>query len=202
VGVVSAVRRSIAALTAPSFQLTDAIQTDAPIAHGSSGGPLLDARGRVIGINAQIRSDAGGNVGIGFAVPVDAARRSLAEIEASGHVDYAYAGVQAETVTPALAGHLGLPVARGALVDRVAPGGPADRAGIRGGTRQEAFLGETIWRGGDVIVTIGTRAVRDADELVRIVTNTLRPGQIVEVGLLRDGRRRTVALTLAKRPAR
>jgi S1-C subfamily serine protease len=202
VGVVSAVRRSIAALTAPNFQLTDAIQTDAPIAHGSSGGPLLDARGRVIGINAQIRSDAGGNVGIGFAVPVDAARRSLAAIESTGHVDYAYAGVQTETLTPALARHLKLSVERGALVDRVAPGGPADRAGIRGGTTQEAFLGETIWRGGDVIVTIGTHRVRDADGLVRIVTNAFRPGQTVDVGLIRDGRRRTVALTLAARQAR
>src|SRR5438876_954115 len=77
VGVVSAVGRSIAALTAPHFQLVDAIQTDAPITHGSSGGPLLDARGSVIGITAQIRSDSAGSSGIGFAVPIDAARRSL-----------------------------------------------------------------------------------------------------------------------------
>jgi 2-alkenal reductase len=84
----------------------------------------------------------------------------------------------------------------------VAPGGPADRAGIRGGTTQEAFLGETIWRGGDVIVTIGTHPVHDADELVRIVTNSFHPGQTVDVGLVRDGRRRTVALTLAQRQAR
>jgi S1-C subfamily serine protease len=202
VGVVSGVRRSIAALTAPSFQLTDAIQTDAPIAHGSSGGPLLDAQGRVVGINAQIRSDSGGSAGIGFAVPIDAARRSLRAIESSGHVDYAYAGVQTETLTPTLARHLGLAVEHGALVDRVAPGGPADRAGIRGGTAQEAFLGERVWRGGDVIVTIGTHPVTDAESLVRIVTNHLRPGETVDVGLVRDGRRRVLALALGARRAR
>ncbi|MCU1422511.1 MAG: peptidase and chymotrypsin/Hap, partial [Microbacteriaceae bacterium] len=99
VGVVSAVGRSIAALTAPHFQLIDAIQIDAPIAHGSSGGPLLDASGRVIGINAQIRSDAGGPAGIGFAVPIDAARRSLRELLAGRKVGYAYAGVQTEDLT-------------------------------------------------------------------------------------------------------
>ncbi len=118
VGVVSAVGRSIAALTAPHFQLIDAIQTDAPIAHGSSGGPLLDAAGRVIGINAQIRSDQGNGSGIGFAVPAGAARRSLQELLTKGRVAYAYAGLQTENLTPALARHLGVPVGYGALIDR------------------------------------------------------------------------------------
>ena len=141
VGVVSAVGRSIAAITAPHFQLIDAIQTDAPIAHGSSGGPLLDAAGRVIGINAQIRSDQGNGSGIGFAVPIGAARRSLHELLTKGRVTYAYAGLQTENLTPALARHLGLPVGYGALIDSVTAGGPAARAGLRGGSRERAVPG-------------------------------------------------------------
>src|SRR5206468_81917 len=154
VGVVSAVGRSIAALTAPSFQLIDAIQTDAPIAHGSSGGPLLDAGGRAIGINAQIRSDQGGASGVGFAVPIDAARRSLTALLTKGHVAYAYAGVQTEDLTPTLARTLKLSVARGALVDRVTAAGPAAAAGLRGGTHEQQFEGQTIRVGGDVVVAV------------------------------------------------
>jgi S1-C subfamily serine protease len=201
VGVVSAVGRSIAALTA-RFDLTDAIQTDAPLAHGSSGGPLLDARGRVIGINAQIRSDQGGSSGIGFAVPIDSARRSLHELMTKGKVEYAYAGVQAQDLTPSLAGHLGLHVRHGALVDHVVAGGPADRAGIRGGDRQETYLGEAVVAGGDVIVSIGGHTVDDAADLVKIVTNDLRADTTVPVRLVRNGRTRTVSLRLAARPSR
>jgi S1-C subfamily serine protease len=201
VGVVSAVRRSIAALTAPSFQLSDAIQTDAPLAHGSSGGPLLDAAGRVIGINAQIRTDQGGSAGIGFAVPIDAARRSLRQLLTKGHSTYAYAGVQTEDVTPSLARHLHLPVEHGALVDRVTPGGPADRAGLRGGTVQEPFLGETIWRGGDVVTSVNGTPVSDADCLVRIVTS-LEPGTTARFAIVRGGGRHVVSVRLGARAAR
>ncbi len=200
VGVVSAVGRSIAALTAPRFQIIDAIQIDAPIAHGSSGGPLLDAAGRAIGINAQIRSDSGGNTGVGFAVPIDAARRSLHDLLAAGRVAYAYVGLASEDLTPSIARHLGLSVQRGALVDRVTSGGPAQRAGIRGGTAQESFQGQTIVRGGDVVVAIDGRPVHAAADLVRIVTNVLRPGRVSIVTVVRDGRRRPFTLTLAERP--
>jgi S1-C subfamily serine protease len=182
--------------------LTDAIQTDAPLAHGSSGGPLLDARGRVIGINAQIRSDQGGSSGIGFAVPIDAARRSLHELMTKGKVEYAYAGVQAQDLTPSLAAHLSLVVRRGALVDHVVAGGPADLAGIRGGSRQETYLGEAVVVGGDVVVSIGGRRVDDASDLVNIVTNDLRAGTTVPVRLARGGGTRTVSLRLAARPSR
>jgi S1-C subfamily serine protease len=199
VGVVSAVGRSIAALTAPRFQLVDAIQTDAPIAHGSSGGPLLDARGRVIGINAQIRSDSGGPAGIGFAVPIDAAKRSLRELLATGHVAYAYAGIQAEDVTPSLARRLHLSVSVGALVDAVTPGGPAERAGIRAGSGHIAFEGQTVVSGGDVLVAIDGVPVRSADDLVRIVTNTLRPAQTAVFTVVRGGRRHAIAVRLVAR---
>ena len=201
VGVVSAVRRSIAALTAAHFQIVDAIQTDAPITHGSSGGPLLDAQGRVIGINAQIRSDSGGSSGIGFAVPIDAARRSLDDLLAHGRVAYAYAGVQTQDLTPSLAARLGLPVSRGAIVESVTAGGPAARAGIRGGSTQIQFEGETLVAGGDVVVSVDGTPVTDADALVRIVTNSLRPGQTAVFGIVRGHARRTVAVKLAERPA-
>ena len=199
VGVVSAVGRSIAALTAPHFHLIDAIQLDAPIAHGSSGGPLLDAAGRVIGINAQIRSDAGGNAGIGFAVPIDAARRSLRELQAGRKVGYAYIGVQTEDLTPSLARHLGLKAKRGALVDRVTAGGPAAQAGIRGGTAESQFQGVATISGGDVVLAVNGVAVSSADALVRIATNTLRPGQTAVFTVLRGGRQRSIAVRLGSR---
>lgn len=201
VGVVSAVHRSIAALTAPSFSLLDAIQTDAPIAHGSSGGPLLDAAGRAIGINAQMRSDQGGSTGIGFAVPIDSARRSLRELLTKGHVSYAYAGVQTEDLTPSLAQALKLPVRRGALVDRVASGGPAAAAGLRGGSKELAFEGETVQAGGDVITAVDGLPVRGADDLVRIVTNRLRPGDTAVFSVVHDGHRRSLAVKLVARPS-
>lgn len=200
VGIVSAVHRSIAALTAPSFLLLDAIQTDAPIAHGSSGGPLLDALGRAIGINAQLRSDPGGSAGVGFAVPIDSARRSLHELLTKGHISYAYAGIQAEDVTPSLAAALKLPVRRGALVDRVTPGGPAAAAGLRGGRSERQFEGETIHVGGDVVIAVDGLRVDSADTLVRIVTNELRPGQTAVFSIVRDGRRRRLAVKLVTRP--
>jgi S1-C subfamily serine protease len=199
VGIVSAVRRSIAALTVPRFQLVDAIQTDAPIAHGSSGGPLLDAHGRVIGINAQIRSDQGSGSGVGFAVPIDAARRSVRELVAKGRVDYAYAGIQAEDVTPSLARHLRLSVTRGALVDEVPAGGPAARAGLRGSTHEELFEGEAVQAGGDVVVRVGRYPVRGAADLVRIVTNKLRPGATVRFRIVRGGRQLVLPVRLALR---
>jgi 2-alkenal reductase len=200
VGVVSAVGRSIAALTAPHFQLIDAIQIDAPIAHGSSGGPLLDAAGRVIGINAQIRTDQGSGSGVGFAVPADSARRSLHDLLTKGNVRYAFAGLQTEDLTPTLARHLRLPVVQGALVDRVTPGGPAARAGLRGGSRSEQFQGEEVLAGGDVVVAIDGRPVGTAAALVRIVTNELRPGQTAVFAVLRGRSRRSIAIRLTARP--
>ena len=200
VGIVSGVHRSISALTAPSFSLLDAIQTDAPIAHGSSGGPLLDAAGRAIGINAQLRTDPGGSAAVGFAVPIDSARRSLHELLTKGHVRYAYAGIQSEDVTPSLAAELKLRVRHGALVDRLTPGGPAAAAGLRGGRSEREFEGETIHVGGDVIVAVNGLAVESADGLVRIVTNRLRPGQTARFSVVRSGHRRVIAVKLVSRP--
>ena len=132
VGVVSATGRSIASLTS-RYNVIDAIQIDAPINRGNSGGPLFDARGRVIGVNAQIRSESGVNEGVGFAIPINAARRSLDQLVEDGEVDYAYVGVTTSDLTPSLAKRFGFTVQRGAVVSRIEPNSPASRAGLKGG---------------------------------------------------------------------
>jgi S1-C subfamily serine protease len=199
VGVVSATGRSIPSLTS-RYAVADAIQTDASINRGNSGGPLLDARGRVIGINAQIRSDSGNAEGVGFAIPINVARRSLAQLIATGHVAYAYIGIKSQDVTPGMARRFRLGVRRGALVTGVEPGTPADRAGLRGGTREATYNGLPVTLGGDVIVRIGKTPVAGSEDVSRVVTDALLPGQTVEVTLVRDGQRRVVKLTLGERP--
>jgi S1-C subfamily serine protease len=198
VGVVSAVRRSIMSLTS-LYKVVDAIQIDAPITHGNSGGPLFDARGRVIGINAQIRTDSGTAEGVGFAIPINAAQRSMRQLAAVGHVVYAYLGVTTETLTPTLARHLGYDTSRGAILSTVRDDSPADRAALRGGSEAEMFNGETISRGGDLIVAIDGQAVRSADDVVRQVAARL-PGEFVALTIVRDGERRVVRVRLGSRP--
>ncbi|MFN2467724.1 MAG: S1C family serine protease [Gaiellaceae bacterium] len=199
VGVVSAVHRSIDSLTS-EYNLIDAIQIDAPINHGNSGGPLFDARGRVVGINAQIRSNSGRAEGVGFAVPINSARRSMNELIAVGRVAYAYVGITTEDVTPTLARRLGYSTPRGALVVTVRPGSAGARAGLRGGEDEVDFNGETVTTGGDVIVGIGRQKVEHAEDLVRIVTESLRPGQTVSFSVVRGKQRLRVPVLLKERP--
>ena len=199
VGVVSATQRSIESLTS-QYNLVDAIQVDAPINHGNSGGPLFDAAGRVIGINAQIRSDNGSAEGVGFAVPINAARRSMQELVATGKVAYAYVGITSEDLTPGIARRYGYPVRSGAVITSVRPGSPGAHAGLRGGSQQRDFNGSAFTYGGDVVVSIGGSPVRSASDVVRAVTERLRPGQTVPVTVVRDGARQTVQVTLANRP--
>src|SRR5213078_4439412 len=140
VGVVSATHRSIDSLTS-SYALVDAIQTDAPINHGNSGGPLFDARGRVIGINAQIRSNSGNAEGVGFAVPINSAKRSMAQLIQHGSVSYAYIGVVTTDLTPAFAKHFHYGVQQGAVITSVESHSPANAAHLRGGKGDEQYLG-------------------------------------------------------------
>ena len=201
VGVVSATGRSISSLTS-AYRLSDAIQTDAPINHGNSGGPLFDARGRVIGINAQIRTEANGAAdGVGFAVPIDSARRSMEQLLRAGRVAYAYVGVTTEDVTPSIARRLHLPVERGALVDAVCGGGPGARAGLRDGNRVVQINGVAVRAGGDVITAIGGHAVSGADDIARIVTGSLTPGQTVPFAIRRGDKKLTVPVKLVERPS-
>jgi S1-C subfamily serine protease len=199
VGVVSAIGRSIDSLTG-TFQVANAIQIDAPINRGNSGGPLFDATGRVIGINAQIRSQSGTAEGVGFAIPIDLAKRSLDQLLRTGKVRYAYIGVSTQDVTPGIAQAFDLTARRGALITRVEGGTPAAAAGLRGGSRTEAYNGLDVTLGGDVIVAIAGSPVRDADDVSRLVTTRLEPGQTVPFTVLRAGRRMTVDVRLGDRP--
>ena len=202
VGVVSAIRRSIDSLTS-QYSLVDAIQTDAPINHGNSGGPLFDARGRVIGINAQIRSDSGNAEGVGFAVPINSARRSMEQLIANGTISYPFVGIATTDLTPAIANHFGYSARRGAVVTNVEAKSPAHSSGLRAwsrGRRQE-FLGVDFAPGGDVILAIAGRPVRNSEDVVRIITAGLSPGQTVRITVNRGGKRLVVPVRLAERPA-
>jgi 2-alkenal reductase len=199
-GVVSATGRTIPTLTS-RYSLVDAIQIDAPINRGNSGGPLFDARGRVIGVNAQIRSSSGLAEGVGFAVPINAAKRTMEDLIARGKVSYAYIGVSTDDLWPGLSRELGLAVDRGAFLVEIVSGGPAEKAGLKGGSRTMTFQGQEVTVGGDVVVAVDGQRIEDGSELVRIVTNTLRPGRPAIFTILRNGERLDVALEPGDRPA-
>ena len=200
VGVVSAIGRSIPSLTS-NYDLIDVIQTDASINHGNSGGPLFDAAGRVIGINAQIRSNgtSGGFEGVGFAVPINAAKRSLRDLEATGTVRYAYIGISTEDLTPSIAKAYGYAAKHGALVDSVVAGSPGAKAGIRGGSSTKVFNGNDVAVGGDAIVAINGTPVQTSEDVVRIITEQLVPGETATFTLVNGKTRRSVRVTLGAR---
>ena len=197
VGVVSAVDRSISSLTA--FQIAGAIQTDAAINPGNSGGPLVNGAGEVIGVNQQIRTSSGGGEGVGFAVPVDVVKRSLAQLREDGEVEYAYLGVETVAIYPQLRERFDLPVGDGAWVQSVPPDTPADRAGIRGGDDETRFQAASYRTGGDVITRVEDMPIDEPDDLSAAVSR-LDPGRTVTVETWRDGERRMVRLKLGKRP--
>jgi S1-C subfamily serine protease len=198
VGVISATQRSIDSLT--GFKIEGAIQTDAAINHGNSGGPLLDASGRVLGINSQIESGNGDGAGVGFAVPIDVVRRSLTQLRRSGTVHYAYLGIQTLEVYPQLAAHFKLGVAHGAYLDDVVDSGPAAKAGLKGATGDPVtFQGARFRPGGDVITKVGATAVTHAAD-VSLALTRYEPGQTVALTVSHDGRTRVVRVQLGERP--
>jgi S1-C subfamily serine protease len=197
-GVVSATKRTIQAPN--GFEIDGVIQTDAAINPGNSGGPLLDAAGRVIGINSQIETGGSGNgsVGIGFAIPIDTAKRLLPELEKTGRVDRGFLGVDSVTVDKTLR-DLNLPVDSGALVQTVTPGSPAAKAGIQGGDIVAQLNGTEVRLGGDIITSVGDTKIRTKDDLADAITAKKR-GDKVKIELVRDGRKQSVEVTLAERP--
>jgi 2-alkenal reductase len=197
VGVISALDRSIESLT--GFATVGAIQTDAAINHGNSGGPLLDARGRVLGINAQIQTTSGEGSGVGFAVSVDTVKRSLSQLRRDGKAHYSYLGVTTSPVFPQLARQFKLPVEHGAWVQGVSPDGPADKAGLRSGDHRERFQDSAYVVGGDVIVSAGGHPVREEDDVAKALVQ-LAPGTQVDLVVLRDGKRKTLRVKLGERP--
>jgi S1-C subfamily serine protease len=198
-GVVSALQRRI---DAPNgFSIDHVIQTDAAINPGNSGGPLLDAAGRVIGINSQIAtgSSSGGNVGIGFAVPINTAKRVVPQLKRSGTVKRAYLGVTGLTIDQSL-NRLNLSTDSGVLVQSVQPGSPAAKAGVKGGNTQANVDGSDIALGGDVIKKIDGRPVKSMDDVVAVV-DAKKPGDTVTLQVIRSGSTRTVTVTLGQRPS-
>jgi 2-alkenal reductase len=201
VGVVSATERSIDSLTSPGYKLVDAIQTDAPINRGNSGGPMFNARGEVIGINAQIRSESGNAEGVGFAVPINAAKRSMAQLVEGGRVRYAWLGVTTLTVTPRLAERFDFGAQRGAAIQEVVSPSPASKAGLRGGGKPTLFEGVEFRPGGDLIVAVDGQPIERSEDVVRVVTQQRVPGQRIRLTILRGDERRTVTILLGERPA-
>jgi S1-C subfamily serine protease len=197
IGVVSAVDRSIESLT--KFSISGAVQTDAAINPGNSGGPLVDADGRVIGVNQQIKSTSGGGEGVGFAVPVDAIKRSLDMLREDGEARYAYLGVSSVELYPQLVERFGLDVDRGAWVQEVNADGPADNAGIKGGGSPVTFQAQAFRPGGDVITKVAGKPVDDSAQLADVIAD-FRPGDDVTLEIHRDGDAREVKVRLGERP--
>ena len=197
-GIVSAKQRQIEAPN--GFQISNVIQTDASINPGNSGGPLLDAAGRVIGINSQIATGSGGSgsVGIGFAVPVNTAKKLLPSLREGERIERGYLGVEMAPVTESIASELKLPADQGALLQAVVPNGPADKAGLRGGRKPTS---EGIRAGGDLIVKVDGKDVKDPDDVAAAIEGR-RPGDKVQIGYYRGDELKTVTVTLAKRPTK
>jgi S1-C subfamily serine protease len=198
-GIISALQRQIQAPN--GFTIDNVIQTDAAINPGNSGGPLINAEGEVIGINSQIETggNGNGNVGIGFAIPIDTARAEIQELEKKGEVEHAFLGISGGTITPTLAKALNLPVEEGVVVQSVVKGGPAAKAGVKGGNTSATIGGSEVSLGGDIITEINGKKIAGMDELIELVTEA-KPGEEMELTILRDGHEKTANVTLGHQP--
>jgi S1-C subfamily serine protease len=199
-GIVSAVQRLI---TAPNqFTIDHVIQTDAPINRGNSGGPLLNSRGEVIGVNTQIETGGitTGNIGIGFAVPSNTVKNVVAQILRTGRVEHPHLGITGHPITSELADRFSLPVEEGVLVESVADGSGADRAGLDAGDTEVVVSGETYILGGDIIVAADGKKISSIEEL-RDTIASHAPGDKIKLQIYRDSEKTSVTATLGRRPA-
>lgn len=195
-GIVSALQRQ---MEAPNgFTINDSIQTDAAINQGNSGGPLLDLQGRVVGVNAQISSESGGNDGVGFAIPSNTVKPIVSEIVADGSVEHAYLGVGVATIDESAAQELDLPA--GVALTEVREGTPAAAAGLQAGTGTATVDGREYPTGGDVVTEVDGEPVGTAEDLQRAI-DAKKPGDTITLTLVRGGDTRTVEVTLDSRPS-
>jgi putative serine protease PepD len=200
-GIVSAVQRAISAPN--QFPIDHVIQTDAPINHGNSGGPLIDSRGAVIGVNAQIATgDSGsdGNIGIGFAIPINTVRTVVAQLIKKGKVEHAFIGITAKPVTAEIARLFRLPAKSGLLVATVQPGSGAAAAGLRAGTDTKVVSGESWPIGGDLIVSADGAPLSTVDQLRDLIA-AKRPGQSISLEVYRAADKLTIPVKLGRQPS-
>src|SRR5437763_2672979 len=198
-GIVSAVQRRI---EAPNrLSISHVIQTDAALNHGNSGGPLLNAQGTVIGVNAQIETGGAtdGNVGIGFAIPINTVKDVVAALIKHGKVEHAFLGIEGKTLTPPIARLFHLPVSSGVLVATVRKGGGADQAGLKPATHQVTVEGESWPAGGDVIVKVDDQPVATVDRLIDLIAARKR-GDKIDVQIVRGTSRQTMTAKLGRQP--
>lgn len=199
-GVISSVGRTLRSTNGALVE--DIIQTDASINPGNSGGPLIDSSGKMIGINTAIFSPTGANVGIGFAIPVDTAKRVLQDLIEKGHYAYPWLGATLMTLFPDFAEALKLPVTSGAMIVDLVPAGPAAKAGLRGGDKRAQIGNSIIVVGGDVITALNGQAIEDADSVIREIRK-MRPGDRIRLQIARwDGSRDEVTVILGEQPRR
>ena len=197
VGVISALNRTL--ITDKGYIIVNVIQTDASINPGNSGGPLVNSRGEVIGINTAIFSPIQGSVGIGFAIPINTAKKVVKELIEKGSVSHPWLGISGTDLTEEISKALNLPVKEGVLIVGVVSGSPADNAGLRGGSKEIVVGRMQIIAGGDVITSIDGRKVKEMVDIVQHL-GTRSVGDSVEMGFIRDREQKFVNVTLGKRP--
>lgn len=197
-GVISSVGRSLRSVT--GVLVENVIQTDASINPGNSGGPLIDSSGRMIGINTAIFSPTGANIGIGFAIPINTVKTVVEEIIEQGYYAHPWLGATLLTLYPDIAEALHLPVRQGVMLIEVAPGGPADRAGLKGGNMQAQVGNYLLIIGGDIIVKINGEDTIEAEDVIRIIRQH-RPGDKIKMDVVRwNGSRANITVVLGERP--
>src|SRR5919108_1705423 len=195
-GVVSALGRTVQ--TSQTTAIEEAIQTDAAINRGNSGGPLINSHGEVIGINSAIYTPSGTTAGIGFAIPINTAKNIANDLITTGRVHRAFLGVQTLSISGGLGEALDLPVQEGLLVEIATKGGPAAEAGIRGGDRTVLAGMQRLYIGGDVIVAIDGQKVKNQFDM-NLVLNHHRPGDSVSVTVYRGGKKMDIPVKLGER---